>query len=59
LLELLIALVLLAVVTVGIYAMVITSANAARSTNALLLTQAQVRAALDRSYPGYRRLRPA
>jgi prepilin-type N-terminal cleavage/methylation domain-containing protein len=47
LLELLIALVLLGVVTVGIYAMVITSANAARSTNALLLTQAQVRAALD------------
>jgi prepilin-type N-terminal cleavage/methylation domain-containing protein len=47
LLELLIALVLLGVVTVGIYAMVVTSANAARSTNALLLTQAQVRAALD------------
>ncbi len=47
LVELLIALVLLGVVTAGIYAMVVSSANAARSTNAFLLTQAQVRAALD------------
>jgi prepilin-type N-terminal cleavage/methylation domain-containing protein len=47
LLELLIALVLLGVVTAGVYAMVVSSANAARSTNAFLLTQAQVRAALD------------
>lgn len=47
LLELLIALVLLGVVTAGVYAMVVSSANAARTTNAFLLTQAQVRAALD------------
>lgn len=47
LLELLLALVLLGVVTAGIYAMVASSANAARNTNAFLLTQAQVRAALD------------
>lgn len=47
LLELLLALVLLAVVTAGIYGMVVTSANAARTTNAFLLAQAQVRAALD------------
>ncbi len=47
LLELLIALVLLAVVTAGIYGMVVSSANAARRTNTFLLTQAQVRAALD------------
>jgi prepilin-type N-terminal cleavage/methylation domain-containing protein len=47
LLELLLALVLLGVVTAGIYAMVASSANAARNTNAFLLAQAQVRAALD------------
>lgn len=47
LLELLIALVLLGVFTAGVYAMVVSSANAARTTNAFLLTQAQVRAALD------------
>ncbi len=47
LLELLLALVLLGVVTAGIYAMVAGSANAARNTNAFLLAQAQVRAALD------------
>lgn len=47
LLELLLALVLLGVVTAGIYAMVVSSAEAARDTNAFLLTQAQVRAALD------------
>lgn len=47
LLELVIALVLLAVVTAGIYGMVVSSASAARTTNAFLLTQAQVRAALD------------
>lgn len=47
LLELLMALVLLGVVTTGIYAMVVSAANAARNTNAFLLTQAQVRAALD------------
>lgn len=47
LLELLLALVLLGVVTAGIYAMVASSASAARNTNAFLLAQAQVRAALD------------
>jgi type II secretory pathway pseudopilin PulG len=47
LLELLLALVLLGVVTAGIYGMVASSANAARNTNAFLLAQAQVRAALD------------
>ncbi|GBD30371.1 hypothetical protein HRbin32_01474 [bacterium HR32] len=47
LVELLIALVLLGIVTAGIYGMVVSSANAARTTNAFLLTQAQVRAALD------------
>jgi prepilin-type N-terminal cleavage/methylation domain-containing protein len=47
LLELLIALVLLGVVTAGVYGMVVSSANAARRTNAFLLAQAQVRAALD------------
>lgn len=41
------ALVLLAVVTTGIYGIVASFANSVRTTNAFLLTQAQVRAALD------------
>ncbi|MDR7414941.1 MAG: hypothetical protein QN193_02510 [Armatimonadota bacterium] len=47
LLELLLALTLLALVTVGIYALVDTGVTAARDTGAVLRTQTQVRAALD------------
>lgn len=47
LLELLLALTLLVLVTVGIYGLIGTGAMAARDTGATLRTQAQVRAALD------------
>lgn len=47
LLELLLALTLLALVTAGIYALIGTGAAAARDTRATLRTQTQVRAALD------------
>ncbi|MDR5710145.1 MAG: hypothetical protein QN172_10605 [Armatimonadota bacterium] len=47
LLELLLALTLLALVTLGIYALVGAGVTAARDTGAVLRTQTQVRAALD------------